>query len=133
MPSPATDLLLVSPDHPVVGSGRQLELAALALRDVGWQVQVALLNAGGSLADRLAANSVRIDRLGRRPALDAAVVPRLIQLSRRLRPAVVLAWGRQAAIPVAAARLLSDRLGLGSWRQLQWLAEPPRSGCEVAG
>ena len=130
MPSPATDLLLVSPDHPVVGSGRQLELAALALRDVGWQVQVALLNAGGSLADRLAANSVRIDRLGRRPALDAAVVPRLIQLSRRLRPAVVLAWGRQAAIPVAAARLLSDRLGLGSWRQLQWLAEPPRSGIE---
>lgn len=54
MPSPAADLLLVSPDHPAVGSGRQLELAAVALQQAGWRVQLAVLTTGGSLADRLA-------------------------------------------------------------------------------
>lgn len=131
MPSPAPDLLLVSPDHPPVGSGRQLELAAAALQQAGWRVHLAVLTTGGSLASRLAQTGVTTDRLGRRPALDAAVVPRLVQLNRRLRPAVVLAWGRQAAGPVAAARLVCRRLGLGSWRHLQWLAQPPRPGLEL--
>jgi len=131
MPSPAADLLLVSPDHPAVGSGRQLELAAVALQQAGWRVQLAVLTTGGSLADRLAPIGVTVNRLGRRPVIDSAVVPRLIQFSRRLQPAVVLAWGRRVAVPVAAARLVCRRLGLGSWRYLQWLAQSPRSGIEL--
>ncbi len=130
MPSPTADLLLVSPDHHAVGSGRQLELAAAALQQAGWRVHVAVLTTGGSLADRLEPIGVTVSRLGRRPAIDAAVVPRLFQFSRRLQPAVVLAWGRQVAVPVAAARLVCRRLGLGSWRHFQWLAQPPRSAPE---
>lgn len=131
MPSRAAELLLVSPDHLPVGSGRQLELAAVALKNAGWRVQLALLTTGGSLVDRLEATGVTVGHVGRRPVVDAAVVPRLVELGRRLQPAVVLAWGRQAAVPVAAARLASRRLGLGSWRHFQWLAQPPRSGLEL--
>jgi len=132
MPSPAQDLLLVSVDAPAVGSGRQLELAVVALQEAGWRVRLALLTTGGSLAGRLKETGVPVERLGRRPAIDAAVVPRLVQLGRRLRPAAVLAWGRPVAVPVAAARLVSRRLGLGNWRYCQWLAQPPRPGPEAA-
>jgi hypothetical protein len=131
MPNPTKDLLLVSADAPAVGSGRQLELAAVALREVGWRVRLALLTTGGSLAGRLKATGVTVERLGRRPIIDAAVVPRLVGLCRRRAPALVLAWGRPAAVPVAAARLVSRRLGLGSWQHCQWLAQPPRPGPEA--
>ena len=131
MPNPAKDLLLVSADAPAVGSGRQLELATVALREAGWRVRLALLTTGGSLAGRLKANGVAVERIGRRPIIDAAVVPRLVGLCRRRAPALVLAWGRPAAVPVAAARLVSRRLGLGSWQHCQWLAQPPRPGPEA--
>lgn len=132
MPSPVKDLLLVSADAPAVGSGRQLELAAVALQAAGWRIRLVLLTTGGSLASRLKATGVVVEQLGRRPIVDAAVVPRLVELCRRLPPAAVLAWGRPAAVPVAAARLISCRLGLGNWRHYQWLAQPAGPGLEAA-
>ena len=132
MSSTVKDLLLVSADAPAVGSGRQLELAAIALQEAGWRIRLALLTTGGSLGSRMKAIGVAVEQLGRRPIVTAAAVPQLVGLCRRLQPAVVLAWGRPAAVPVAAARLVSNRLGLGNWRHYQWLAQPPRPGPEAA-
>lgn len=132
MPSRSADLLLVTADQDLIGSGHQLQLAAAALQAAGWQVAVALLRRGGGLADRLAAEGLPVFQVGVRPTVDAASLPRLVQLCREQRPTAVLAWGRPAAVPVAAARLVMQQLRLGQWRHLQRLAQPPRPGLELA-
>lgn len=80
-----------------VGTGRQVELAAEAFREAGWDVAVAAGSAGGAVPKRLAGHGFAVYSIGRRPGIDAAAAARLARLARRLRPTVVHAWGRSAA------------------------------------
>ncbi|NBW97694.1 MAG: glycosyltransferase [Planctomycetia bacterium] len=97
-------LLMVTRGLDPVGTGRQVELAAEAFRDAGWSVAVAVGSSGGAVPARLAARGFAVHMIGRRPESDVAAVLRLARLGRRLRPAVVEGWGREAAGVVAAAR-----------------------------
>ncbi|MFM8436299.1 MAG: glycosyltransferase, partial [Planctomycetia bacterium] len=95
---------MVAPGLDPVGTGRQIELAAEAFLEAGWQVAVAVGSSGGSVPARLASRGFSVYSIGRRPGFDAAVAARLVQLTRRLRPGVVHAWGRAAAGTIGAAR-----------------------------
>lgn len=89
-----------------VGTGRQIELAAEAFREAGWQVAVAIGSSGGAVPARLADRGFPVYSIGRRPGFDAAVAARLVQLARRLRPGVAHAWGRGAASVVGTSGML---------------------------
>jgi len=86
-----------------VGTGRQIELAAEAFREAGWQVIVAIGSSGGAVPGRLADRGFSVYSIGRRAGFDVAAAARLVQLARRLRPTVVHAWGRGAAGAVAVS------------------------------
>ena len=114
-------VLVVTRGLDAIGTGRQVELAAEALRDAGFAVAVAVTTTGGAVAARLSAAGFAVQRLGRRPVVDAASGARLAGLLLRLRPAVVLAHGASQAAPAAAASLLAP----GS-RLVCRLGSPPR-------
>ena len=97
-----------------VGSGRQLELVATGLVAAGWQVHLASTTRGGSVPDRLAAAGVTVHRLGGRRDVDLGAVARLARLAARLKPAVILAWGRGQLLPASAARWMSTRTRLAA-------------------
>jgi glycosyltransferase involved in cell wall biosynthesis len=84
-----------------VGTGRQVELLASGLAAAGWNVHLACMTTGGSLADRLAAAGITVHRIGGRPVADVATGLRLFRLARRLMPAVVLSFGRRQAVLAA--------------------------------
>lgn len=96
-------ILLLSRAADPVGAGRELEIAATALCHAGNDVHVAFTSAGGSLPSRLTAARVAVHRLGRRPEPDIAAACRLATLIGRLRPEIVLAWGRSQAVLAAIA------------------------------
>ena len=131
-PSADPGCLMVACEHDPVGTGRQIELTAVALRDAGWRVLVACVSAGGSLASRLVEAGIEVSRLSHRPQPDASALPRLLGLIRRERPAVVLGWGRETLPAVAATRLLASAGGLQRWRHLHLLSQPPRGRVEIA-
>ena len=97
-------ILLVSRGLDPVGTGRQIELVAAGLRAAGRAVHVALTTTGGSLAERLAAAGCTVHPVGHRPTVDPAAAVALAALVRRLRPAVVTAWGRSQIAIVPAVR-----------------------------
>ena len=103
---PRSPILLAVRGLDPVGTGRQVELLAAGLREAGHDVHVALTTAGGSIAARLGRGGFAVHRVGRRPtAPDAAATAGLAMLTRRLRPAVVIACGR-SALPAAATAAL---------------------------
>jgi len=102
-------VLLVTRGLDAIGTGRQVELSAAALRAAGHDVVVAVTTAGGSVPGRLAAEGLAVHRLGRRPVLDAASGLRLAALVRRLGPSVVVAHGSSQATIAAAATLVAPR------------------------
>ena len=104
-----------------VGTGRQIELAAEAFRDAGWDVVVAAGSSAGSVSARLAARGFAVHSIGHRPEVDVAAAARLVRLVGRLRPHVVHAWGRAAAGMVGAVRPL-----LGGARIVAHVATGPR-------
>ncbi len=120
-------VLLVTRGLDPVGTGRQAELAAAALRAAGHDVTVAVTTAGGAVAARLSAAGFPVHRLGRRPVLDVASGARLAGLVRRLRPAVVLAHGTSQAAPAAAATLFAAE-SRRVCRLVCRLGGPPRGG-----
>lgn len=115
-------VLMVTRGLDPVGTGRQIELAAEAFRDAGWDVTVAVGTAGGSVPMRLAAGGFAVHRIGVRPHFDVAAAARLAALCRRLHPAVVHAWGRSAALVAGAIRPLTFPA-----RAVAHLATGPRS------
>jgi|694.fasta_scaffold107598_3 glycosyltransferase involved in cell wall biosynthesis len=88
-----------------VGTGREVELVARGLAVSGHDVHVVQTSAGGSLAARLAACGTPVHVTGGRPVTDAASAARFLALAWRLRPAVIVAFGRTAQRLAAAARL----------------------------
>ncbi|MFM1996310.1 MAG: putative glycosyltransferase EpsD [Planctomycetota bacterium] len=120
--------LLVARGLDPVGTGRQLELVAGGLLAAGWRVRVAVTSAGGAMFDRLAAGGARVDRLGLRPAPDAAAVARLVGVLRTESPEVVVAWGRSQSRLAAAALLL----GRSRSRLVCWLGIAPRGMTTLA-
>jgi glycosyltransferase involved in cell wall biosynthesis len=111
-----------------VGTGRQVEVVAAGLRDAGFDVHAAMTTAGGSLPGRLAAAGCTVHAVGRRPVVDAAVAAGLVALASRLRPGVIIAWGRGQVWPVAAARLVVPGV-----RAVGWLARPAAGRALAAG
>ena len=104
MPNPSRKTLLISARGlDPVGSGRQLELVAAGLVAAGWRVHVAVLSRGGGLPRRLATRGVDVHQVGRRATVDLAAATRLARLAVRLRPGVLLAWGRSQLLPVVGA------------------------------
>lgn len=130
--SPHTGLLMVACEHDPVGVGRQIELAAAAFQAAGWQVTVAVLSSGGSLADRLGKAGTAVVRLSRRPRPDASAAFRLLATLQRERPVVVLGWGRETACPLAVARQCWRAAGLPPYRTLLRLDQPPQGWLETA-
>ncbi len=121
MHSRSDRILLVARGLDPVGTGRQVELLAAGLRGRGWDVQVAITTAGGSVATRLAARGIPVHLIGSRPVIDVAVAARLVRLVGRLRPTVVHASGRSCGQLGLAVRPL---LGAGAF--LCQLAVSPR-------
>jgi glycosyltransferase involved in cell wall biosynthesis len=117
----ASPILLVVRGLDPVGTGRQVELAAAALVAAGHDVVVAVTSAGCSLADRLARAGVPVHRVGRRPTGDVAATGRLVRLATRLRPAVIIGFGRSQLVPVAVAGQL-----VRGTRTVGWLGLEPR-------
>lgn len=99
---PRRPILLAVRGLDPVGTGRQVELLALGLREAGRDVHVVLTTAGGGIAARLESAGVPVHRAGRRAVSDAAAAARLLGLARRLGPAVFVGYGR-STLPVAAA------------------------------
>ena len=124
--------LMVACEQDPVGTGRQIELSAMALRDAGWRVMVACISTGGSLGSRLEKVGVEVWRLSHRPWPDASAPLRLLSLIRRECPAVVMGWGRETMPIVAASRLLASAAGLNRWRYLQRLSQPPQGWTETS-
>lgn len=120
--------LLVTRGLDPVGTGRQLELVAGGLLAAGWRVRLAATSGGGAVLDRLAAVGTRVDRLGLRPAPDAAVVARLVGTLRAESPEVVITWGRSQARLAAAALLFAA----GRSRLVCWLGVAPRGMTTLA-
>ena len=90
-----------------VGSGRQAELAAGALRSAGHDVVVAVTTGGGSVPARLARAGFPVHRLARRPRPGLEAAAALARLARRGNARTFLAFGRgQAAVAVAARCLV---------------------------
>lgn len=121
----ASPVLLVVRGLDPVGTGRQVELAAAALAAAGREVVVALTSAGGSLATRLRQTGFPVHQLGRRPVVDLGTTARLGRLARRLRPDLVVGFGRSQLVPVAVA----GRLVRGC-RTVGWLGVAPRGLAE---
>ncbi len=114
-------VLLVARGLDPVGTGRQVELAAVGLTAAGHDVAVAVTSAGGSLAERLTRAGLAVYRVGRRPAVDFGATMRLARLARRLQPAAIVGFGRSALVPVAVC----SRLVPGC-RAVGWLGLEPR-------
>jgi glycosyltransferase involved in cell wall biosynthesis len=100
---PPDSIMLVVRGLDPVGTGRQVELAAEAFRLRGWNTEIAMLSAGGTVAGRLAARGFRLHRLSRRPKVDAGAVAGLARLVSLRRPAVVYGEGRGVALATAQA------------------------------
>ncbi len=121
MPMPmGSSILLVARGLDPVGTGGELELAALGLVAKGLRVVVAVMSTGGAVPERLAAQGLKVHRLGTRPVVDAATAARLVRLARRVRPDVILGFGRSQIWPVVAARVAAT----GSRAMLR-LGRPP--------
>jgi glycosyltransferase involved in cell wall biosynthesis len=114
-------ILLVVRGLDPVGTGRQVELAAVGLAAAGRDVVVAVTSAGGSLAERLTRAGLAVHRVGRRPAVDLGASMRLARLACRLQPAAIVGFGRSAVVPVAACSRL-----LPGCRAVGWLGLEPR-------
>lgn len=98
-------LLLLTRGLDPVGTGRQVELAALRLRDAGHDVTVAVTTGGGSVPERLARAGFPVERLATRPRAGAHAAVRLAGLVRRLPAgAVTIAFGRGQAAVASAVR-----------------------------
>ena len=95
-------ILLLAPARDPVGTGRQIELFVAAAVARGFEVHLGVTAGSGSVPARLAAAGHPVHRLGARPVVDAAACAAAIRAVRRLRPAVVHAFGT-AQLPVAAA------------------------------
>lgn len=118
-------LLVVSRGLDPVGTGRQVELAARALRDAGHDVRVAFTTGGGSVPARLSRAGFAVELLARRPRPGALAVSALVRLARRTRPAAVVGFGRgQAAAAVIAAGCVRGA------RSVAVVDPPPRRGVE---
>jgi glycosyltransferase involved in cell wall biosynthesis len=99
-----TSILLAARGGDPVGTGGQVELVARGLAAAGWNVHLATLAAGGSLLGRLNDAGITGHALGQRPGIDATALARMIRLTARLRPAVVLTFGRGLAGLAAVLR-----------------------------
>ncbi|MEI6238891.1 MAG: glycosyltransferase [Planctomycetia bacterium] len=119
---PPRAMLMVARGLDPVGTGRQIELAAEAFRAAGWNVALAVGTVDGSVPTRLAARGFPVHRIGFRPEFDTAVALRLAGLCRRLKPSVMHAWGRSAALCTGAIRPLGGRVAA-----VAHLATGPRS------
>jgi glycosyltransferase involved in cell wall biosynthesis len=119
-PRPPRPVLLVCRGLDPVGTGRQVELAAAALRAAGHDVALAVITAGGEVAARCAAAGVPVHRLSRRPVVDAGGGIALVRLARRLGAPVVMAFGGGQALPAAAAAAAAGG------RLVCQLGRPPR-------
>ena len=64
-------VLLVARGLDPVGTGCELEHAAVGFAAAGQAVVVAVTSSGGSVPGRLAARGFAVHRLGRRPVVDA--------------------------------------------------------------
>lgn len=105
-----------------VGTGRQIEMAAEAFREAGWEVSCAVGTAGGTVPSRLAARGFAVHAVGSRQHFDGAAVGRLARLGFRVAPNVIHAWGRPAAVATALIRPL-----LRGGRAVAHLGAGPRS------
>ena len=97
-------VLLVARGLDPVGTGCELEHAAVGFAAAGQAVVVAVTSSGGSVPGRLAARGFAVHRLGRRPVVDAGATARLARLAAQLRPTAILGFGRSQAWPVMVAR-----------------------------
>jgi len=114
-------ILLVVRGLDPVGAGRQVELLAAGLAAMGRDLVVAVTSSGGSLAERLARAGCAVHRVGRRPVVDLGATARLARLASRLRPAVIVGFGRSQLVPVAVAGRR-----LPGCRTVGWLGLAPR-------
>ncbi|MBM4022598.1 MAG: glycosyltransferase [Planctomycetes bacterium] len=116
----ARKVLIVVRGLDPVGTGRQVEVAAETLAAAGHAVTIAVTTAGGGTPARLVARGFGVERVGDRPVGDVAATLRLAGLVRRLRPGVILGFGRSQAFRVALARRCAPHC-----RGLVWLGLPP--------
>ena len=119
-------ILLVTRGLDPVGTGRQVELVATALRTAGEDVRVAVTTAGGSSPDRLARAGFAVRHLERRPRAGWVAAVELARLARRSGAAGAVAFGRGQVRVAAAATRLADGL-----RTLAVVDLPPRRGSET--
>ena len=119
-PRPPRPVLLVCRGLDPVGTGRQVELAAAALRDAGHDVALAVTTAGGTVAARCAALGIPVHRVSRRPVADAAAAIALCRVARRLGAQAVMSFGGSQALPAAAAATAAGG------RFICQLGRPPR-------
>jgi len=121
-------ILVVTRGLDPVGTGRQVELAAEALRTAGHDVAVAVTSGGGSVPSRLLRAGFPVHRLTRRPRAVALAAVELGLLARRLRAEALVAFGRSQTSAAAAARL-----GLGGTRLVSVIDLIPRRASERLG
>ncbi len=114
-------ILLVARGADPVGTGREVEIAATGLAAYGAEVHVALTSAVGTLHDRLMQRGAKVYQVGQRSRPDAAVVGRLADVVRLVRPVSVIAFGR----PQTVASALATRLRISKRQR-------PRLLCRVA-
>lgn len=123
----STRILIVTRGLDPVGTGRQVELAVEGLVGGGFDVSVAVTSHGGSVARRLAARGILVKAVGRRPIVDAAATAGLAKMVSKIRPDVILGFGRSAAGPLLVAKRFHPRC-----RAVLWLGLAPRRPWTVA-
>jgi len=122
---PSRSILLVTRGLDRVGTGSQVELAAVALAAAGWRVGVAVTSGGGHLPGHMARAGIDVWRLAHRPRPDWAATVALARHLRAARPEVVLAWGR-GQVQLAAAALAA----VPGPRFVAAVALPPRGAAD---
>ncbi|MFM8282625.1 MAG: glycosyltransferase [Planctomycetaceae bacterium] len=126
MPQPASrSILLLARGLDRVGTGTQVALAAEGLVAAGWRVTLATTSGAGGLAADFERGGIDVVRLCRRPRPDWGAVMACARHARRMRPTVVVAWGRRQT-RLAAAALAAN----GAPRLVAALAALPRGAAD---
>lgn len=104
-------IVMVARGLDAVGTGGQLLEASRWLLASGREVHLAVTSRGGGVAEQLAAEGVRLHRVGCRPAPDSAAIAGTARLIRRLQPRMIWSWGWSGmhVATVASATMRSRR------------------------
>lgn len=121
MPSPHIAYVIETLE--VGGAERIVVDCARAMRRRGWAVDVVCLRSPGQLAEELTASGVQVHSMGKKGAVDLAMLRRLVRLLKRLAVDVVHThlftantWGRLAARFGGAPVVVATEHNLDIWK-----------------